>query len=138
MSTLKEAILDYLQVVESGLVLFDQKFETRDILKAWHKGALPKDGRLSDDVEYELHGVGCHIFFPEFDVDFDFAPDNRIDGFDSWRLWKYVRQFEARYPEFQDKRRLETAFEEMMATGALVQKFAPQCQLYFLEQFGKA
>lgn len=132
MSTLKEAILDYLQAVKNGLNLFDQKFGTKDILAAWRKGALPKEGQLSDEAEYELHGVGCHIFFPEFDIDFDFAPNGRSDGFDLWRLWKYVRQFEERFPELQDKQRLEIEFETMKKNATVVQEFAPQCQLYFL------
>ncbi|MCA3174540.1 MAG: hypothetical protein ING36_03225 [Burkholderiales bacterium] len=133
MSNLKNAIQEYLGSVENSLKLFEQKFGRRDVLNAWHQGVLPKEGILADNVEYELHGAGCYVSYPSVDIDFDFAPGGRSDGFDLWRLGKYLRQFPERFPEYQDKGHLESAFEQLIKSGMISQKFPEQSSLYFFE-----
>jgi len=133
MSDLKNAIHEYLGVIENSLKLFEQRFGRRDVLSAWRQGVLSKDGMLTDDVEYELHGVGCYVSSPSFDIDFDFGPGGRSDGFDLWRLGKYLGQFPERFPEYQDKGHLEAAFEQLIKSGMISQKFPEQSSLYFFE-----
>ncbi len=93
MNDLEQLIVEYLKEVEQGLKLIDQKIGRRDILAAWRQKLLPRKGVLQDGIEYELHGIGCCLIFPDHMVDFDFAPGGRSDGFDLWRLGLYVRQF---------------------------------------------
>lgn len=132
MNNLEEVIAEYLQAVEKGLKLFDQKAGRRDILAAWHEGVLPREGGLLDDVEYKLHGIGCWISFQGYEIDFDFSPDGRSDGFDLWRLGKYVKQFPERFPMFQKTEQLEVAFEQLKQCGVIVQIYPQQSTLYFL------
>jgi len=132
MNDLKDMITEYLQAVEKGLKLFEQKIGRRDILAAWHEGALPREGKLLDDVEYELHGIGCWLSFPEYEIDFDFGPNGRSDGFDLWKLNKYVKQFAERFPALQKAKQLEATFEQLKIYGIITQKYPQQSSLYFL------
>jgi hypothetical protein len=68
----------------------------------------------------------------DFEIDFDFGPRGRSDGFDLWRLSKYARQFKNRFPEYQQKSRLEEAFEELKRNGVITQSFPAECLLYFM------
>lgn len=43
---------------------------------------IPQRGFVTDGVTYELHGVGCSVYLSEICVDFDYGPDERVDGFD--------------------------------------------------------
>lgn len=132
MNDLLKLINEYLGSVEQGMKLFDGEIGRRDVLFAWHKGQLAQTGYLPGDVEYELHGVGCFFSFPDFDVDFDFGPGGRSDGFDLWRLGKYVRQFPDKYPSLLNKGSLEMAFEELGRDGLIAQPFLPDSSLYIL------
>ncbi|WP_442963514.1 DUF6896 domain-containing protein [Pseudomonas sp. CCNWLW23] len=51
---------------------------------------MERCGEIIDGLEYGLHGVGCAIHFPTELVDFGYGPNNRIDGFDVWRLYMYA------------------------------------------------
>lgn len=114
--TIKELILDYLAAVEDCLDMFEKKFGRRDIMKAAGEGVVSKSGELSDGVEYELHGIGCRVRFPDHEVGFDFA--SQIDvGFDAWQLWIYAEQFPGRYPDYQERVAVEAALADLVATG---------------------
>ncbi|WP_431078424.1 DUF6896 domain-containing protein [Pseudomonas siliginis] len=54
--------------------------------KTLGSGKIESCGEVIDGIEYELHGIGCAIHFPTESVDFDYGSNNRIDGFDEWRL----------------------------------------------------
>lgn len=127
-----DAIKDYQNAIEHGLALFDAQYGRRDILAAWREKVIPKSGVLRDGVEYELHGIGCCFHFSDFEVDFDFAPNGRADGFDLWRLGKYVRQFPSRYPDGQDKNLLAIAFDDLVSKGVMIQRFPNDTPLWFL------
>jgi hypothetical protein len=126
-----QAISHYLHAVEVGLRSFEEKYGRRDVLRAWHQGDIPQTGRLPGGVEYELHGVGCRLYFPTFEVDFDFGPHGRSDGFDAWRLNQYTKQFPDQFPELQDLRAVEDALEDLEGDGEIEKPF-PNVELYFL------
>jgi hypothetical protein len=42
-------------------------------------------------IRYILHGAGCRVVGPDFEVDFDFAYANRCDGVDGWFLFDFLR-----------------------------------------------
>ena len=88
--TLLRLIKDYQAEVDKFMRRFENEYNRTDLLKAWHEGLIEKEGSLSGGVEYELHGIGCRIYYSNIEVDFDFGPNNRFDGFDLWRLKEYL------------------------------------------------
>lgn len=88
-SQLKTLITDYQSWVAYGIKLFQAKIGNEYPIQAWRKGALPKSGFLDKNVKYRFHGIGCIFIFPNCEVDFDYGPQRRYDGFDLWRLKIY-------------------------------------------------
>ncbi|WP_442963747.1 DUF6896 domain-containing protein [Pseudomonas sp. MF6768] len=82
--TLEDLISEYLEEVEKTTNLLELSFGTKNILGLWRSKKIPLRGKLSDDATYELHGVGCRVYISEKCIDFDYGPDGRIDGFESW------------------------------------------------------
>ena len=88
-SKLNKLIVDYQSKVAYGIELFRQKVGDEYPLSAWGSGVLPKKGFLDKNIKYSFHGIGCLLEFPNCEVDFDYGPQKRYDGFDLWRLRIY-------------------------------------------------
>lgn len=116
--TIEKLITGYLSAVEKCLVLFDHKFARRDLVRAWREGAIPQAGKLAEDIEYQMHGVGCSVEYADHNVDFDFASQHEV-GFDAWRLWQYSTQFPDLYPHYQDREAIEAALAERLSGGSI-------------------
>ena len=91
-NVLLNLINDYQNEVQKFMERFESKYKCSDVLRAWREEIIEKEGHLPDGIEFELHGIGCRIYYPDHEVDFDFGPENRSDGFDLWRLKKYLSQ----------------------------------------------
>jgi hypothetical protein len=98
--------------------LLEEKLGRRDLIKAWREGEIPKEGQLGDGISYKLHGVGCFVEFPDYDVDFDFAGEAEV-GFDAWRVWSHVQQFPQRYPQYPTRAAIEKLMDECLAAGVI-------------------
>lgn len=101
----------------------------QDVLRAWHDGTIPKSGNVTDIIEYELHGIGCFVFFPDREVNFDFGPELWADGFDLWRLKDYLNN----RPDISkslSKDELETNFYDLIKRG-VIKKIYQTSNLYF-------
>ncbi|WLI09330.1 hypothetical protein PSH66_13675 [Pseudomonas sp. FP597] len=64
---------------------------------------IPQRGSIANEVTYELHGIGCRVYLAETCIDFDYGPDERIDGFDRWRLYMYACELPLRYQKHINK-----------------------------------
>ena len=131
MVRLEDLIKGFLSKVEEGTMLLQKKFGTRNILRLWRSGQIERCGEIIDGVEYELHGVGCAIHFPIELVDFDYGPNNRIDGFDVWRLYMYAADRPEEYKKYTDINFLESEFKAYIASGR-IKKISPSDDLYEL------
>lgn len=118
MMTIVDLITDYLSAVEKCLALFDQKFGRRDLVRARRERVIPQSGKLSDDIEYQMHGFGCAVEYADHDVDFDFANQHEV-GVDAWRLWRYAKQFPDRYPGYQELAAVEVVLAEAISDGTV-------------------
>jgi len=132
-SNFKVVVGDYLSEVQEGIALFKDKIGDTHPLSAWRNDGLPQKGQLSDDVRYEFHGVGCLLVFPEYEVDFDFGPDGRIDGFDLWRLGLYVESRPDKYPYYKDSNVLKKDFELAVKKELIGKLDGPHCNLYYCQ-----
>lgn len=131
MIRIEDLIKGFLSKVEEGTTLLKKKFGTRNILRLWRSGQIERCGEIIDGVEYELHGVGCAIHFPTELVDFDYGPNNRIDGFDVWRLYMYAADRPEEYKKYTDINFLESEFKSYIDSGR-IKKISPSDELYEL------
>ncbi|MBJ7372066.1 MULTISPECIES: DUF6896 domain-containing protein [Pseudomonas] len=128
-TTLEDLIKDFLSKVQKGTTLLQEKFGTRNILRLWRSGQIERCGEVNDGVEYELHGIGCAIHFPNESVDFDYGSNNRIDGFDEWRLYMYATDRPLKYKKYTDMKFLESEFKTYIDAGR-IEKMSPSDDLY--------
>lgn len=47
--------------------------------------------RWINGIEIYAHGYGIELIFPDVAIDFDWGIKGEPDGFDTWRLWNFVR-----------------------------------------------
>lgn len=128
---LEDLITDFLSKVESGTELLQKKFGTRNILRLWRSKQIERCGEITDEIQYELHGVGCAIHFPSESVDFDYGSNSRIDGFDVWRLYIYASDRPLIYEKYCDKKTLEKEFKELISLNR-IEKMSTNDNLYVL------
>jgi len=92
MNTLLDLIKSFQE--SSNLVVneFYKIYNRRDLLRAYRDKTIHKEGKLNDIViEYSFHGGGLYAKLKDREIDFDFGPDYRTDGFDAWRLKEFAR-----------------------------------------------
>lgn len=80
---------------------------------------VPTTGTLDDRFEtrFRFHGSGCAFESDRGEVDFDFGPGGRHDGFDGWRLWIYAQSQSEDYPMFQRLEIVESVLGELVTEG---------------------
>ena len=74
------------------------------------------------------------LHFKDKIVDFDFAyfPEPRHDGFDLWRLTNFIQNQCNKYPDYQDKEKIEREFNELIKNGVIAKpKLENSTTLYF-------
>jgi hypothetical protein len=131
MSDERELIREYQGVVRTLVAALQGAYGQQDLLAAWHRGEIPKDGSIGE-IEFSFHGVGCRGTVGGIEVDFDFGPDGRIDGFDAWRLWLFATQSPAKYSRFQGREELEAALDALERKGEIeCPRAAPSPHLWY-------
>lgn len=130
-------IKDYQESVQYGVRHMQSEFETKELLKAWISKKIPKEGVLSSGIEYDFHGVGCLLTINHVEVDFDFGPDDRYDGFDLWRLGLFIDEKPNTYKRYvNNSKLLEEDFQALIDNGLIYHpKWFPGSSLwYFVEK----
>ena len=105
------------------------------LLRAYRVKIIPKEGDV-DNIHYSFHGVGCYFEFKDGIIDIDFGPDDRCDGFDEYRLYKYLENmlFNNKYNTIIDKQAFKRQFSELITAGIITNpQLAPSSHLYYLK-----
>lgn len=131
---LEYLIDDFLAQVERATNLLEGRFGKKCILRLWRENAIPRCGEILDGINYELHGVGCRVYFPEMCIDFDYGPNERVDGFDVWRLYIYACEVPLQHPKYIDEDALKRDFHEYVSLGKVKRVFGSMSNLYFKKQ----
>ena len=78
-------ISEYQLSVLGFLRAFRKRYPVDDILGARTAGEVPEMGMLDDrhETRFRFHGCGCAFTSDRGEVDFDFGPNGRHDGFDA-------------------------------------------------------
>lgn len=130
----RKLINDYQNVVRKVVAALRVGFGCNNLLAAWHDGKIPKDGVINE-IEFSFHGVGCRGIVDGLEVDFDFGPDGRIDGFDAWRLWNFATERPVAYPQFQQLKEVEAALERLARSGEIeCPETHPSRHLFYLRR----
>lgn len=132
---LRRLISEYQSHVSAFVQAFRSRFDVEDLLEAWNEGEVPQAGTLDDRFEtrYEFHGVGCRFESDRGEVNFDFGPDGRHDGFDGWRLWILAQSRPDNYPKFQRLEVVESVLGELVTDGLVVRpRWSPSSHLCYL------
>ncbi|MCX6119259.1 MAG: hypothetical protein NT027_17105 [Proteobacteria bacterium] len=113
-----ELIRDYTKMTTAAAAQLQRELGVENLLEAWLKRRVPQRGSLSDGSAFQFHGIGCVIErTDDIDLDFDFGVRGRADGFDSWRLWRFAKQFPGKYPELQHLDDVEIALRALSEAG---------------------
>lgn len=131
--TLEDLIAEYLAQVKKATDLLECSFGTKNILRLWRSKKIPQRGLVTDDVTYELHGIGCRVYLSEICVDFDYGPDGRVDGFDPWRLYTYACEVPRRFKKYTDRESLEREFDDYLKKGKAQKINGSMSNLYFIQ-----
>lgn len=102
--TLDALINDFIAMVETSTLIFEEKFGARDIRRLWHTKAIKRRGRVTRGVKYELHGIGCRINLSTGTVDFDYGPNGEINGLDICHLYFFACERPSKYRKYCDKK----------------------------------
>ena len=128
----RRLIHEYQRAVRTVVAALRTGFGCDDLLMARRNGEIPKDG-VTGGIEFSFHGAGCMGTGAGFEVDFDFGPDGRVDGFDAWRLWRFANQNPAAYPQFQQLEDVQTALAKLARSGEIeCPRTAPSPHLWYL------
>ena len=129
--TLDALINDFIAMVETSTLIFEEKFGTRDIRRLWHTKAIKRRGRVTRGVKYELHGIGCRINLSTGSVVFDYGPNGEINGFDTWRLYNFARERPSKHKKYCDEEIIKKELEEYIKLKK-IKKMSAISNLYVL------
>ncbi|MHC8319417.1 DUF6896 domain-containing protein [Pseudomonas sp. GB2N2] len=128
---LEYLIDDFLAQVEKATDLLELRFGTKCILRLWRAKEIPQRGEILGGINYELHGVGCRVYFPKACIDFDYGPDERVDGFDVWRLYIYACEVPLLHSKYVDQDAIKRDLDEYISLGKVEKKLGSMSSLYF-------
>lgn len=132
---LRSLILDYQARVAQACRLIRERLGlTIDNPFQCVEPSVPRRGWLDDaqTISYMFHGIGCRVMFGKVEVDFDFGPGGRFDGFDAWRLSLFAKTVR-KYSAFADDGRLRPELNTLLAAGELIDfPDEPGSQLLYL------
>lgn len=132
MSALKQAILDYLDQAKKLKTKLESVAGHRNLMRAWRDGLLDKSGKI-DGVSYEFHGAGIYIEDNDTEIEIDFLPNCELGGFDSWRIWNFIKTSKKYYQGLNDEFSVKCAIDQEVSNGFLL-KFSGT-HLYVLSDF---
>ncbi|WP_256220946.1 hypothetical protein [Pseudomonas sp. CHM02] len=135
--TLETLILEYLGQVNKTTELLEQPFGTKKILGLWNSKKIPQRSAVTD-MTYELHSIGCHVYLSDRCIDFDCDPDDRVDGFNLWRLYIYACELARKHKKYTDKEYLTHEFNDYLKLGKAKKIPGAMSNLYFIQRLTMA
>jgi hypothetical protein len=130
-SDVLQLIADYQRAARAAVVGLKRQSATTNLINAWRSGKLRRSGRLRRPRgRYSFHGVGCRFEISGRNIEVDFGPLGRHDGFDSWRLQQYAQSAF----EWLDigPHEIERSLRNLESTGLIVcPRLEPAPHLYY-------
>lgn len=135
MNDLKELILEYQSYVEKIVLLMKKTYGSTNLLISWKRGEIPQNGQIGG-LEFEFHGVGCCVSINDIEVDFDFGPDGRYDGFDVWRLSLFINNNQMIFNKYKNiLKNLDNKMKELVDAKLIFHpQWFPGSSLYYFTE----
>ncbi|MES2276707.1 MAG: hypothetical protein V4592_11845 [Bacteroidota bacterium] len=129
-----ELIREFQQSVKEVVIEFYNVYGEADLLTACRSNKIiPRKGKLNSKVyKYAFHGIGLYAKTKGKEVDFDFGPDNRTDGFDAWRLNAYLESQKV-YKGLWSYPDLQIGLAKLASEG-IIWKYPDASNYYFSEK----
>lgn len=104
------------------------------LLRSRRMNLIPKKGKLADGVYFNFHGGGCYFEFENGNIDIDFGPNDRCDGFDYYRLFDFLEQTKRdNYKALHDKEVFKKEFDKLISIGQIIKpEWQPNTHLFYL------
>ena len=104
------------------------------ILRARRIDLIPQSGKLKEGYKFSFHGGGCFFEFENGAIDIDFGPENRCDGFDSFRLYNFlVNSKSGEYPYLQSEEAIRKELIRLLDEGIIIHPNSyPNPHLFYL------
>lgn len=133
---LREVVRAFQADVQRALSLFREHRNAEGVY-AWRRLGFEQTGHIDTEKRYPyfFHGIGCCVHLDRTThIDWDFGHEGRADGFDLWRLRKFLEErplLQASLPLSA----LEALFDAAVRNGSIVSPWrAHSDYLYYLPE----
>jgi hypothetical protein len=111
---------------------YDTKSET--LLTARRMNIIPKNGVLKEGYKFDFHGGGCLFEFENAYIDVEFGPNDRCDGFDSFRLYNFsLVSKDNLYLSLKSEEIIKNEITQLLKDKVIIQPgLFPNPKLYYL------
>lgn len=112
--TIKDLIKDFQQTAKLVADKFYEKYGTKELLLAVKSDkTIPRKGSFDIIKTYSFHGGGLYAKLADAEIDFDFGDDNRVDGFDAWRLKSFADSKPKLYQMFNTDKIIQAELDKL-------------------------
>jgi hypothetical protein len=137
-NSLKFLILEYNYCAEYFCKNLKDYYDCgEDLLMARRQNLIPKEGKI-ENLYFNFHGVGCYFETLEDQIDIDFGPNNRNDGFDFMRLRHFLKSRLEKYNELEDENIMKLCFNLLIDKNIILKpNLEPSSHLFYLNDILK-
>jgi hypothetical protein len=117
-------------------ILRDQIKSGDSFLRAKVSKQIPHEGFI-DDLFYSFHGTGCYFELKSANInlDVDFGPNDRCDGFDLSRICNFYENFSVEFPHLVAEGNIETGFFSLVKKNVIYNpNWLPNDHLFYFVQ----
>lgn len=118
--TIKDLIKDFQKTSRLVADKFYEKYGTKELLLGVNSDkTIPRQGSFGIIKSYGFHGCGLYAKLADSEIDFDFGDDNRVDGFDAWRLKGFADSKPKLYSMFNTEKRIQSELDKLEQSGQI-------------------
>jgi hypothetical protein len=118
--TITDLILDFQKTAKLVVDKFIEKYGTTEMFHTGRsKTIIPRKGSLDFIQEYSFHGGGLYAKLKGVEIDFDFGENDRIDGFDAWRLKHFAESKSDLYSMFNTEGLIQAELDKLLLAGKI-------------------
>lgn len=116
--------------LEKVAIVHDMLFELwgeKEPMAAYVQGRIPRKGKISElQLEYSFHGIGCYVKGYDFEIDYDYGFEQRINIFNPERVFQFSKSINRLTPLLDDIESITKAFKELEHFGIIQQSLNPR------------
>jgi hypothetical protein len=118
--TITDLINDFQDTARLVAEKFYEKHGTKKLLLAVRSDkTIPPRGSFGVIKNYSFHGCGLYAKLNGVEIDFDFGDNDRVDGFDAWRLKSFAESKKKIYPDFVTEKAVQIELDKLAQLGQI-------------------